>query len=102
MGSNSKIKTIRNAINEQGVQGNQLNANQIDSWRRQVYEAASTGIDGKVAAQIGDNLGGVLDANGASDWNAQAKAAYQQQANAETLQKLSQGRLRELHLAMFR
>ena len=89
-GLNSKIKTIRNAINDQGVQGNQLNANQIDSWRRQVYEAASTPIDGKVAAQIGDNLGGVLDASGASSWNTAAKAAYQQQANAETLQKLSQ------------
>ena len=55
-----RFKIFATRSNEQGVQGNQLNANQIDSWRRQVYEAASTPIDGKIAAQIGDNLGGVL------------------------------------------
>ena len=89
-GFSKKIQTIRNAIESQGVLGNQLNANQVDSWRRQIYDAASTGIDGKIAAQIGDNLGGAIDAAGGSPWNATAKNAYKQQRNAEVLQTLSQ------------
>jgi len=80
-----KISQIQGAISDQGKLGNQLNANQVNSWKRQINEAAGPGIEGGVAKSISDNLDGVLDAHGAGQWQQGANEAYQNYMMAQNL-----------------
>ena len=83
-GLKSQINDISSSLQNQ----KQVNGNQVNSWQRQINEAAQRNrypTDSIVAGKISDGLDGVLQANGAGDLNAAAKQASQQRIMAENL-----------------
>ena len=80
-----KIAQIQGAISDQGKIGQSLDANQVNSWKRQINDAAGPGIEGGVAKSISDNLDGVLQAHGAGQWQEGANQAYQNYMMAQNL-----------------
>ena len=94
-GLKGAIQNIRDEINDQGVQGNLIDGDTINSWKRQINDAATNKIDGGIAAQLTNPLGhtqpgtltGVLGAAGGAQLDQTATAAAQRDIMANKLQE---------------
>ena len=84
-GMRSQVNDISDAIRNQGNIAKTLDANQVDSWQRQLKNAAVNEIDGGVAKNLDSALGDVLTAHGAGQWSQNAKEAFKQSKMAENL-----------------
>ena len=88
-GLKSQINDIYSTLKDQTT----AHAGQVDSWQRQINEAAnreSYPTDRIVAGQINDALDGVLQTHGAGGLQDTAQAAFKRYANAKDLQSMAQ------------
>ena len=86
LGLKMQINDIRNALQGQSALCNHIG--QVDSWQRQINQAASRGggaTDPLVAGQIDSALDGLIKGYGAGDLQENAQAAFKQHAMAQAL-----------------
>jgi hypothetical protein len=84
-GFRTQVGDITQALSQQAQAGKQVNAEMVDSWQRQIKDAASSPVDTKIAGQISTGLDGVLQAHGAGDLQDAAQNAYKQSVMAQNL-----------------
>ena len=85
------IQDIRDKTNELGFQNKQIDGDTLNTWQRDVKNAASTPIDRKIAGQISGSSGnpglldGVMSAAGGGQLNQAAQSAFKQNIMAGNL-----------------
>jgi hypothetical protein len=87
-GLNSTINGIRDALDSMNTQRVTANANQVDSWQRQINAAArreAHPTDQIVAGKIDSALDGLMQQSGAGGLQKNAQAAFQKSTMAENL-----------------
>ena len=84
-----KIDEIQDALQNHQNAKTQPSLGDVNSWQRQVNEAATTSVDGKVAGKINAGLDGVMDAT-APGLNDAAQTAAKQAAMAAKMQEWNQ------------
>ena len=80
----SQIGDIQTALGNHYYQGTQPSLGDVNSWKRQINEAATTSVDGQIAGKMNAGLDGVMDAT-APGLNQAAQAAAQKNIMAEKL-----------------
>jgi hypothetical protein len=85
------IQDIRDELNTQSVLGKQIDGDTLNSWQREVENAASAPVDKKIAGQISGSPGnpglldGVMNSAGGGQLNQAAQQAFKQNFMAENL-----------------
>lgn len=85
------IQDIRDEANELAVQNKQIDGDTLNTWQRDIKNAASAPIDKRIAGQISgtpDNPGtidGVFNTAGGTQLNQAAQTAFKQKIMAENL-----------------
>jgi hypothetical protein len=80
-----QVGDIQNALNDELQGGRNVHAGMVDSWQRQINQAATSPTDTLAAGRISSALDDVLQAHGAGDLQAAAKNAFAQSQMAENL-----------------